>query len=63
MLAGSRPNPLKRKGFFIPLLLGIDIGGTKVALALGDEQGCRSCGRNMQGNLVKIVSEAGNFSC
>ncbi|MDH3213843.1 MAG: ROK family protein [Myxococcales bacterium] len=27
------------KGFFIPLLLGIDIGGTKVALALGDERG------------------------
>jgi glucokinase len=39
MLAGSRLNPLKWKGFFIPLLLGIDIGGTKVALALGDEQG------------------------
>jgi len=27
------------EGIFIPLLLGIDIGGTKVALALGDEQG------------------------
>ena len=27
------------QGDFIPLWLGIDIGGTKVALALGDEQG------------------------
>jgi glucokinase len=31
--------PWCTRGFFIPLWLGIDIGGTKVALALGDEQG------------------------
>ncbi len=32
-------NYLKFVGFSIPLALGIDIGGTKVALALGDEEG------------------------
>lgn len=39
MLAGRSFNSLNSKSFSISLLLGIDIGGTKIALALGDEQG------------------------
>jgi glucokinase len=39
MLRGQAVNPLRCKRFFIPLLLGIDIGATKVALAIGDEKG------------------------
>ncbi len=39
MLADRSFNLLNSKRFSISLLLGIDIGGTKIALALGDEQG------------------------
>jgi glucokinase len=39
MLRGRAVNPAGCKRFFIPLLLGIDIGATKVALAIGDEKG------------------------
>jgi glucokinase len=39
MLADLSCNCLIRKGIYIPFWLGIDIGGSKLALAVGDEQG------------------------
>jgi glucokinase len=39
MLAALISNPLSKKEFLAPLLLGIDIGGTKLALAVGDDTG------------------------
>jgi glucokinase len=39
MLRGQAVNPPECKRFLIPTLLGIDIGATKVALAIGDEKG------------------------
>jgi glucokinase len=39
MFAGRCANPRIRRGFGIATLLGIDLGGTKLALALGDERG------------------------
>ena len=39
MLAAVCSTPRTQRGFAIPRALGIDIGGTKVALAVGDEQG------------------------
>jgi glucokinase len=39
MLARTSPKYLLEKGIFIPLWLGIDIGGSKLALSLGDERG------------------------
>jgi glucokinase len=38
-LALRVPSLRQIRGFSIPLLLGIDIGGSKLALAVGDEQG------------------------
>jgi glucokinase len=39
MLAPLVPNPLSEKEFLPLMLLGIDIGGTKLALAVGDDEG------------------------
>ncbi len=39
MLVHLRFNSLESKRFPISLLLGVDVGGTKIALALGDETG------------------------